>query len=66
MSTFYAQTMPGIEDIAWLEIKSQLARVKFGEKLFAKDQNGLVLFDYQGDTADLLNLRTTEDLFVLA
>lgn len=65
MSTFYAQTMPGIEDIAWLEIKSRLDRVKFGEKLFAKDQNGIVLFDYRGEPDDLLQLRTTEDVFIL-
>lgn len=58
--------MPGIEDIAWLEIKSQLGGARFGDKLFAKEQNGIVIFDFPGPTADLLTLRTTEDVFLLA
>lgn len=61
---YYAQTMPGVEEIAWLEIRSRLAKVKFGEYLFAKEQNGIVLFDYSGPTADPLQLRTIEDLFL--
>ncbi|MCP5097825.1 MAG: methyltransferase domain-containing protein, partial [Chloroflexi bacterium] len=63
---FYAQTMPGVEDIAWLEIKERLPRVRFVEKLFAKEKNGLVIFDYEEDAQDLLKLRTAEDLFLLA
>lgn len=66
MHTYYAQTMPGIEDIAWLEIKSQLNRPKFQNKLFAKEQNGIVLFNYEGLPQDLLQLRTAEDVFLLA
>ncbi len=63
--TYYAQTMPGVERIAWLEIRERLAGVQFGEFMFIKDQNGMVVFDYAGATDELLALRTTEDLFVL-
>jgi hypothetical protein len=37
--TFYAQTMPGVEEIAWLEIRDRLNNVSFREYLFAKEQN---------------------------
>jgi 23S rRNA G2445 N2-methylase RlmL len=63
---YYAQTMPGIEEIAWLEIRSRLPQAKFVEYLFAKEQNGIVVFDYEGATADLLQLRTVEDVFLQA
>ncbi|NLE99971.1 MAG: methyltransferase domain-containing protein [Anaerolineales bacterium] len=64
--TYYVQTMPGVEQIAWLEIRRRLPRVRFVETLFAKDQNGIVVFEFGGDPADLLQLRTTEDAFVMA
>jgi 23S rRNA G2445 N2-methylase RlmL len=62
----YAQTMPGVEEIAWLEIRSRLATANFSEYLFAKEQNGIVIFDHQGSLAELLQLRTAEDVFLLA
>ena len=62
----YAHTMPGAEKIAWLEIKDRLPGVKFNEFLFAEGQNGIVRFKYEGAAADLLRLRTTEDIFVEA
>ncbi|WP_420640668.1 N-6 DNA methylase [Candidatus Leptofilum sp.] len=65
-TTYYVQTMPGVEEIAWLEIRDKLPRAKFAETVFAKDQNGLLLFSYAGDASDLLQLRTVEDVFVLA
>jgi 23S rRNA G2445 N2-methylase RlmL len=58
--------MPGVEEIAWLEIRSRLSKVRFGEYLFAKEQNGIVVFDYGGPVADLFQLRTIEDLFLMA
>ena len=61
--TFYAQTMPGVEEIAWLEIRDKLPKARFGEYLFAKDQNGIILFHYDGAPSDVMTLRTTEDLF---
>jgi 23S rRNA G2445 N2-methylase RlmL len=65
-TTYYVQTMPGVEEIAWLEIRDKLPGAKFGETVFAKDQNGLLIFSYAGDTEDLFQLRTVEDVFVLA
>jgi tRNA (guanine6-N2)-methyltransferase len=58
--------MPGVEEIAWLEIRSRLKDPNFGEYLFAKEQNGIVTFDYNGSPSDLLQLRTTEDVFLQA
>ncbi len=62
--TYYAQTMPGVEEIAWLEIRQRLKDAHFIRYLFAKEQNGIVVFDYPGAAADLLRLRTTEDVFM--
>jgi tRNA (guanine6-N2)-methyltransferase len=61
---FYAHTLPGVEDIAWLEIRQRLPDASFGEKLFAKDQHGIVSFAYEGSFKPLFNLRTTEDVFI--
>ena len=65
-TNYYVQTMPGVEEIAWLEIRDKLPGTKFGETVFAKDQNGVLIFSYGGDAEDLFQLRTIEDLFVLA
>lgn len=65
-TTYYVQTMPGVEEIAWLEIRDKLPGAKFSETVFAKEQNGLLLFHYAGDSTDLFQLRTVEDVFVLA
>ena len=62
--TYYAQTMPGVEEIAWLEIRDRCPGTSFGEYLYAKDQNGIVVFDYAGDIDTLLELRTAEDVFL--
>ena len=63
---YYVQTMPGVEEIAWLEIRDKLPGAKFSETVFAKEQNGLLIFSYAGDVTDLFQLRTVEDVFVLA
>jgi 23S rRNA G2445 N2-methylase RlmL len=58
--------MPGVEKIAWLEIRDRLAPVTFLDFLYAKELNGIVLFEYGGPLAELLQLRTAEDVFLLA
>ena len=63
--TFYAQTMPGVEKITWLEIRERLSSPKLVDFLFTKDKNGIVVFEFDGDPAELLGLRTTEDVFVV-
>lgn len=63
---YYAQTVPGAEEIAWLEIRWRLPGAKFGEYLFAKEQNGIVRFEYQGDMANVRELETVEEIFLEA
>ncbi len=62
---YYAHTMPGLEKIAWIEIRKQLEQVSFDTFTELPGKNGLVLFRYAGQPADLLKLRTTEDIFFL-
>lgn len=61
---FYAHTLPGVEDIAWLEIRKRLPAASFGTTLFAKDQHGIVSFAYEGSFNPFFSLRTTEDMFI--
>jgi 23S rRNA G2445 N2-methylase RlmL len=63
---YYVQTRPGIEEIAWLEIRDMLPHSRFGEYLFAKEQNGIVTFSYKGPTEDVGQLLTSEDEFLQA
>lgn len=65
-AVYYAQTMPGIEAITWLEIRQKLPNASFVQSLFAREKNGIVLFDYPGDPRDVLALRTADDVFLLA
>ncbi len=62
----YAQTMPGVERIAWLEVHKRFPGATLKEYLFAKERNGILVFDYDGSPDDLLGLRTVEDIFLLA
>ena len=64
--TYYAHTMPGVEDIAWLEIRKLMPYARFVDKLFAKERNGLILFEHDGPIQPMMQLRTTEDLFLMA
>ena len=60
MQSYYAMTMPGVETVAFSEIN---ARLDSAELLrFAR---GLVLFRSDTESSALLQLRTTEDVFVL-
>src|SRR5579859_2216270 len=55
---FYAMTMPGLETLAFSEIRAQIPdaeQVKFAR--------GIVLFRTAASPLDLLDLRTIEDLF---
>lgn len=63
---YYAQTMPGVEHIAWLEVRRRFPHAALREYLFAKERNGILVFDYAGSPDDLLDLRTVEDVFLLA
>ncbi|MEE8392238.1 MAG: methyltransferase domain-containing protein [Anaerolineae bacterium] len=62
---YYAHTMPGLEKIAWTEIRGRLDRASFEAFWELPGKNGFVLFRYAGQPTDLLNLRTAEDVFFL-
>ena len=64
--TYYVQTMPGVEKIAWREIQQRFPQATLREYLFVKEQNGIVLFDDDVPFKELLTLRTAEDLFIRA
>jgi len=62
---FFAQTVSGLERIAWREIEARLSHATLiGFRRF-RDKNGIVVFEYRGDPKDLLQLRSTEDVFYL-
>ncbi len=63
---YYAHTLPGIEPIAWLEIRQRLAKAAHRGDAFAEEKNGIVLFDAPASPAQVLALRCVEDVFVLA
>jgi tRNA (guanine6-N2)-methyltransferase len=56
---YYAMTMPGLETVAFDEIRAQIA----GAQL-VKFARGVVIFQAPASPAELLKLRTTEDVFV--
>jgi 23S rRNA G2445 N2-methylase RlmL len=58
--------MPGVEQIAWLEVHQRFPRAALKEYLFAKERNGILVFDYDGPPESLLELRAVEDVFALA
>jgi tRNA (guanine6-N2)-methyltransferase len=60
LRSYYAMTMPGLETIAFSEIKTRMPDAELSK--FAR---GLVLFRTGAEVRDLLKLRTTEDVFVL-
>ncbi|MCA9990224.1 MAG: hypothetical protein H6666_12775 [Ardenticatenaceae bacterium] len=62
---YFALTVPGLEQAAWLEIRQRLPAAQFEKSLFAKNEHGVVIFRYAGPAADLLALRTVEDLFLV-
>ncbi len=63
--TYLAQTQPGFEAIAADEIAQALdGAIVHGTRSVA-DKNSMLLFDYNGEARDLMELRTIEDLFVV-
>jgi 23S rRNA G2445 N2-methylase RlmL len=62
---YYAHTMPGLQEIAWSEVQARLPGAAYEGTVEFPSKNGLALFRFGGDAADLLSLRTTEDVFFL-
>ena len=63
--TYLAQTQPGFEAIAADEIAQSLDGAIMRGTRSVADKNGMLLFDYNGDARDLMQLRTIEDLFAV-
>lgn len=63
--TYYLETAPGLEEVAWLEIRHRFPQAEHVAFLFAKDQHGIVVFRYAGDASDLFALRMAESLYLL-
>ncbi len=59
MHDYYAMTLPGIETVAFSEI-----RARFSDAELVKFARGIVLFRTAAPPGDLLQLRTTEDVYV--
>lgn len=59
MSIYYAIVVPGLEKVAWSEIKNKLADIQLIDEV-----RGRIMFSYQEDPTDLLELRSTEAVFV--
>jgi tRNA (guanine6-N2)-methyltransferase len=64
-SMYLAHTMPGLEQVSWLEVRRRLAGAHLEGYKTIRDRNGMVLFRYGGDPEDLLSLRTAEDVFLV-
>ena len=62
----YVETLPGIEEVAWLEIRARFPQDDFGAFLFAKDERGVVYFTHDGPLQDLFSLRTITGAFLAA
>lgn len=60
----YVETPPGLEEVAWLEIRDRFPEAQFGALLFAKDERGVVVFRFAGDLAELFTLRTINGVFM--
>lgn len=58
MQLFYVMTMPGLETVAFGEIRAQIADAEL-----VKFARGIALFRTSAAPADLLGLRTVEDVF---
>lgn len=63
---YYIHTMPGIDPIAWEEARRRFPDVEEAGRKLVPQKNTLLLFRSAVDPQDLLDLRTVEDLFVVA
>ena len=61
---YIAHTQVGFEHIVAEQLRQEFDGVKVTGTRTISDKNGMVMFTYDGDVQDLLQLRTIEDLFV--
>ncbi len=60
----YVETVPGLEEVAWIEVRRRFPKARFSELLFARDERGIALFDVTAAPDDLFKLRTIESVFL--
>lgn len=63
-TVYLAHTQPGFEPIAAQEIEAELEGAAVRASRAVGDKSGIVFFEYEGDPAEALALRTVEDVFV--
>jgi len=56
---YYVLTIPGLEDVSWQEIETKLEDVSL-----TNEERGKLSFTYSGNPADLLQLRSVENVFI--
>lgn len=62
----YVETAPGLEEVAWIEVRRHFPQAQFREFLFARDERGIVVFDVAARPSELFALRTVESIFLNA
>ncbi|HZD11323.1 MAG TPA: hypothetical protein VE553_08275 [Candidatus Binatia bacterium] len=60
----YLETAPGLEEVAWLEVRQRFPHAQFSQFLFARDERGIAAFDVAAAPSELLALRTAESIFL--
>lgn len=63
---FVAQTQPGIGKLLWNEISAKISKATLLAERHITGKDDALLFHCEAKADDLLNLRTAEDIFVVA
>lgn len=66
MLSAYAETVPGLEEVAWLEVRRRFPRAQFSQFLFARNERGIVVFTLPAEPDELFDLRTADSIFLTA
>ena len=64
--TYLVQTQPGLGKLAWHELNEQLKRAELVAERHVTHKDDLLLFTTKSSLAELMELRTIEDVFVVA
>ena len=62
----YVETVPGLEEVAWLEIRQRFPQAEFAGFLFAKNERGIAVFKAPAKPSDLFALDTVDAIFLTA
>lgn len=63
---YYVQTIPGVDPLAWSEIARRFPDATQAGRKVIPEKNVILLFRSESDPIDMLDLRASEDLFVVA